>query len=85
VWDALEDDLAERQRMKVLSSLLAQLQEYVGSQGWTQKTAAQHLGISQPRVSDLMRGKINLFSIDALIGMSGMAGIKLELRFKPDR
>lgn len=83
VWDAIEDDLAERQRMKVLSSLMYQLETYIKAQGWTQAVAARRLGVSQPRISDLMRGKINLFSIDALVGMSGLAGIKLDIRFAP--
>ncbi len=78
----MEPDLAQRQRMKVLSSLMMQMQDYVRKQDWTQKAAAKHLGVTQPRVSDLMRGKINLFSIDALIGMSGHAGITLNLVFK---
>lgn len=69
--------------MKVLSSLMDQLETYIKAQGWTQAEAAKRLGVSQPRISDLMRGKINLFSIDALVGMSGMASIKLDLRFDP--
>ena len=85
VWDAIEDDLAERQRMKVLSSLMSQLKQHIEAQGWTQKSAAKHLGVTQPRISDLMRGKINLFSIDALIGMSGYAGVKLEIVFGKKR
>jgi predicted XRE-type DNA-binding protein len=85
VWDAIEDDLAERQRMKVLASLMIQLKEHINERKWTQGVAAKQLGVSQPRISDLMRGKINLFSIDALVGMAGMAGIKLEVRFKPSR
>jgi predicted XRE-type DNA-binding protein len=66
--------------MKVLSSLMMHLRDYIQEAGWTQRAAAKHLGVSQPRISDLMRGKINLFSIDALIGMSGLAGIKLDIR-----
>jgi predicted XRE-type DNA-binding protein len=67
--------------MKVLSSLMMQLTDHINAQGWTQKSAAKQLGVTQPRISDLMRGKINLFSIDALIGMSGYAGIELDIIF----
>lgn len=68
--------------MKVLSSLMMQLNDFIKAKGWTQKSAAKQLGVTQPRISDLMRGKINLFSIDALIGMSGQAGIRLEVVFE---
>jgi predicted XRE-type DNA-binding protein len=70
--------------MKMLSELMMLLNDYVREKGWTQKTAATHFGVSQPRVSDLTRGKINLFSIDSLIEMSGRAGIRIELKFESD-
>lgn len=68
--------------MKVLSSLMMQLNDFIKAKGWTQKSAAKQLGVTQPRISDLMRGKINLFSIDALVGMSGQAGIRLKVIFE---
>jgi transcriptional regulator with XRE-family HTH domain len=58
------------------------LSERIKQQGWTQAEAATHLGVTQPRVSDLVRGKINLFAIDALVSMATTAGLKVEIGVK---
>jgi predicted XRE-type DNA-binding protein len=79
VWDAIEDDLGEREKMKMLSTLMMLLEAHIRAQGWTQAKAAKQLGVTQPRVSDLLRGKINLFSIDSVVGMLGLAGFRLEV------
>ena len=55
------------------------LEQHIKVQGWTQKEAAKRIGVTQPRVSDLMRGKINLFSIDAVVGMLAAVGVRLEV------
>jgi len=83
VWDAIEDDLGDRQRMKVLSNLMAELRLYIRAKRWTQQVAAKRLGVTQPRISNLMQSRINLFSIDALVEMTGRAGIKLDISFVP--
>ena len=56
------------------------LEQHIKAHGWTQKEAAKRIGVTQPRVSDLMRGKINLFSIDAVVGMLAVVGVRLEVR-----
>ena len=83
MWDAIEDDLGDRQRMKVLSNLMAELRLYIRAKRWTQQVAAKRLGVTQPRISNLMQSRINLFSIDALVEMTGRAGIKLDISFVP--
>ena len=80
VWDAIEENPAEAENMKLRSSLMMALEQHVRSKGWTQAEAARHLGVTQPRVSDLMRGKINLFAIDALVNMLAAAGLHVEVR-----
>lgn len=80
VWDAIEDDPAERERLKLLSWLMTAIVDHISGQGWTQKQAAKRLNVSQPRISDLTRGKMGLFSIDALVGMIGAAGLHIEPR-----
>jgi predicted XRE-type DNA-binding protein len=57
------------------SALMGQLAELIRRQGWTQKEAAARLGVTQPRISDLTRGKIELFSLDTLIDMAAVAGL----------
>jgi predicted XRE-type DNA-binding protein len=57
-----------------------QLEQHIKAQGWTQAEAARLLGVTQPRVSDLMRGKIDLFGLDTLVNMLTAAGLRVELR-----
>ncbi|MDR7050623.1 putative XRE-type DNA-binding protein [Duganella sp. 3397] len=80
VWDAIEDTPEEAANMKVRSQLMMQLKSHITNSGLSQADAAKVLGITQPRVSDLMRGKINLFAIDALVNMADKAGLHVELQ-----
>lgn len=82
IWDAIESDPAEAERMKMISGLMVMLTQHIKAQGWTQKEAAERLGVTQPRISDLMRGKIGLFSINSLVGLLAAAGVKLEIHAK---
>ncbi len=66
VWDALEDTREAAENMKIRSTLLLALQDYVSGLGVTQVEAAQQLGITQPRLNDLLQGRIDQFSLDAL-------------------
>ena len=79
VWDAIEDTPEEAENMKVRSQLMVQLKSHITKSGLNQGDAAKVFGITQPRVSDLMRGKINLFGIDALVNMAAKAGLHVEL------
>lgn len=79
VWDAIEDTPAEAENMRLRSRLLMALAVRIEEQGWTQKAAAERLGVTQPRVSDLVRGKIDLFSLDALVNMAVAAGLRVQL------
>ena len=80
VWDAIEDTAAEAENMKLRSGLMMALEQHITQQGWTQDEAAKRLGVTQPRVSDLMRGKIHLFSLDTLVNMVVAAGLHIEMR-----
>jgi predicted XRE-type DNA-binding protein len=66
--------------MKLRSILMTALRDYIAKTQMTQGQAAKHFGVTQPRVSDLMRGKINLFGLDALVNMPTMAGLQIEMR-----
>ena len=83
VWDALEDTPEEAARMKMRSNLLIAIDQKV--RGWkvTQAVAARRLGITQPRLNDLLRGKITKFSIDTLIELADKAEIKVEMKIMP--
>ena len=82
VWDALEDTPAEAENMKLRSSLMMALKAHVNRAGLSQVEAAKLFGVTQPRVSDLMRGKINLFGLDALVNMATDAGMQVEMRVR---
>jgi predicted XRE-type DNA-binding protein len=75
VWDALENTPQEAASMKARSALMMALAEVIHERGMTQGEAAALFGVTQPRVSDLVRGKINLFSLDTLIDMAATAGM----------
>lgn len=80
IWDALEDTPEAAENMKLRSSLLMALQEHLTAVDITQTQAAELFGVTQPRVSDLMRGKIDRFSLDALVKMATTAGLQVEMR-----
>jgi predicted XRE-type DNA-binding protein len=82
VWDAIEDTPAEAENMKLRSTLMMNLKNFIVSAGLSQAEAAKLFNITQPRVSDLMRGKINLFGIDALVNMAAAAGMSVEVSVK---
>ena len=82
VWEAIEDTPDAAEHMRIRSSLMTSLKQHVKEQGWTQAEAAAALGVTQPRLSDLMRGKISLFEIDALISMLNAAGLRVEVQVR---
>jgi predicted XRE-type DNA-binding protein len=79
VWDAIEDTPAEAENMKLRSTLMMALKNHIVSTGLSQSEAAKLLSVTQPRLSDLMRGKINLFAIDTLVNMAAAAGLNVEI------
>ncbi len=80
VWDAIEDTPAEVENMKLRSELMMALKKHITRTGMSQVQAAKLFGVTQPRVSDLVRGKINLFGLDALVNMAAAAGLHVEMR-----
>ena len=75
VWDAIEDTPQQAASMRARSELMISLTEVIRERGMTQGDAAALFGVTQPRMSDLMRGKISLFSLDTLIDMAATAGM----------
>lgn len=82
VWDALESDPAERESLKIKSRLMMSIEGYIKEQGMTQRQAAQKLGLTQPRVSDLVRGKIDRFTIDTLVNILARLGVHTEITLR---
>ena len=80
VWDAIEDTPEEAENMKLRSVLMTALKNHLTRTEMSQTQAAKLFGVTLPRVSDLMRGKINLFGLEALVNMATAAGLHIEMR-----
>ncbi len=72
----------EAQNLLLRSDLMSRIERYVRSSGLTQKECAARMGVTQPRLNDLLKRKIDKFSLDALVNMLGHAGMRVELRVK---
>ena len=75
----------EAEHLRIRSDLLVQLQKAIKSQGLKQAEAAKLLEVTQPRVSDLMRGRLDLFSVDTLIDMLARLGIRVRVVFSSSK
>jgi predicted XRE-type DNA-binding protein len=82
VWDALEDSPAEAANMRLRSELMIAVQETVAVWGLTQAEAARRLDVTQPRLNDLLRGRIGKFSLDALILLAERAGLSVRVQIE---
>jgi predicted XRE-type DNA-binding protein len=79
VWDALEDTPTEAENMKLRSRLMIAITETVSAWQVTQTEAARRLGVTQPRLNDLPRGRVGNFSLDALVALAARAGLAVHL------
>lgn len=76
---------AEAENLRVRSLLMIRIEKLISSCGWTQSEAAKALGVSQPRISDLVRGRYDKFSADTLIEMLGRAGVEVTITTRQRR
>lgn len=79
VWDALEDSPEDSATMTMRSNVMIAINDQVRSWSTTQAEAARRLGITQPRLNDLLHGKINKFSLDTLLTLATRAGLKVKI------
>jgi predicted XRE-type DNA-binding protein len=82
VWDAIEDTPEAAENMKIRSELMMALKNYITRSGMSQARAARLFGVTQPRISDLTRGKIDLFALDALVNMAVVVGMHVHLELE---
>jgi predicted XRE-type DNA-binding protein len=80
VWDALEDDPVRAENLKLRSALMMEIAETIKRQELTQMQAAAILCITQPRVSALLKGKINDFRLDGLVDMAHRLGLQVSIK-----
>jgi predicted XRE-type DNA-binding protein len=79
VWDALEDSPEDAAAMTMRSNVMAIVTATVPGWNTTQAQAARRLGITQPRLNDLLKGKISKFSLDTLLTLATRAGLKVKI------
>lgn len=79
VWDALEDTPEQAHNMKIRSDLMISITRFIERTEGTQALKAQKLGLTQPRLNDLLKGRINKFSLDALVNIATRAGLRVSV------
>lgn len=83
VWDALVDSPEEAENLRLRSKLMRAITRTVKAWDLPQKEAARQLHVTQPRLSDLLNGKIDKFSLDALVNMLASADLEIDITVKP--
>ena len=79
VWDALADTPGQAANLRTRAELMQQIAAFVKRQDWTQVEAASHCGVTQPRINDLLRGRVSRFSLDALVNISAALGCRVRV------
>ena len=82
-FDAIADTPAEAANLRARAELMQALSALIARQGWTQAEAARHCGVTQPRMNDLLRGRISRFSLDALFNMAAACGQRVHVELTP--
>ena len=82
VWDALADTAEEAANLKVRAELMRKIAVLIQESGWTQAAAAERCGITQPRMNDLLRGRISRFSLDALVNVASALGQQVHVKLE---
>jgi len=85
VWDAIENSASEAASMKLRAELANEIIERMHARKLTQAKAAELTGVTQPRISDLMRGRLNLFSLDSLVDIADRIGLRTRMVVSPKR
>ena len=82
IWDAIADSPDEAANLRMRAEMMRKIAAIVKNAGWTQAEAARRSGVTQPRVNDLLRGRISRFSLDALVNMATALGWKVSVELR---
>jgi len=82
VWDALADTPEKAANLRVRSELMQQIAAIIKANMWKQTDAAVHCGVTQPRINDLLRGRVSRFSLDALVNIATALGKRVHLQLE---
>ena len=79
VWDAIADTPEQAANLKARSELMQKIAAQLRVRGWTQAEAARRCGVTQPRINDLLRGRVSRFSLDALVNIATALGWRVRV------
>ena len=79
IWDAIADTPEQAANLRTRGELMRQIAAIVKEGGWTQAEAARRCGVTQPRINDLLRGRVSRFSLDALVNIATAIGRRVHL------
>lgn len=82
VWDALADTPEEAANLRARAELMQQISAIVSENNWTQVEAARQCGVTQPRINDLLRGRVSRFSLDALVNIATAIGRRVHVELE---
>jgi len=82
-FELITDDTYALISYELKAKMMIALRDLIESKGWSQKESAENLGVTQPRISNLVNGKIDKFSLDMLIGMLSKLGVQFEFDYTP--
>ena len=80
MWDAIADTPEEAANLRVRAELMDKITAIIEESGWTQAEAADHCSVTQPRINDLLRGRISRFSLDALVNIASALGKRVQVK-----
>ena len=79
VWDAIADTPEQAANLRARAELMQQLAARLNDHNWTQAEAAARCGVTQPRINDLLRGRVSRFSLDALVNIATSLGCRVHI------
>lgn len=82
VWDALADTPEQAANLRVRAELIQQISALIESNNWNQTEAAARCGVTQPRINDLLRGRVSRFSLDALVNIATAIGKRVHFELQ---
>lgn len=82
VWDALADTPEQAANLRARAELMQQIAAIIAENGWTQADAAARCGVTQPRMNDLLRGRVSRFSLDALVNIATAIGRRVHVELE---
>ena len=82
VWDAIAETPEQAANLRARAELMQQIAAIIRDSGWKQVEAAEQCGLTQPRINDLLRGRVSRFSLDALVNIATALGRRVQVKLK---